>query len=67
MSASDFSNDTLAKGSKGLLGYGDQHAYGYSQLNVRSSRDLEAFRVRGANGQTVHFMKTCGNYMYVCE
>ena len=67
MSASDFSNETLAQGTKGLLGYGEFHGVSYSALNVKSSRDLEAFRVRAANGMDVHFMKSCGNYMYVCN
>jgi len=67
MSAADFSNETLAKGTKGLLGYGEFHGLAYSQLNVKSPRDLEAFRVRAANGTDIHFMKTCGNYMYVCN
>jgi len=67
MSAADFSNETLAKGTKGLLGYGEFHGLAYSQLNVKSPRDLEAFRVRAVNGTDVHFMKTCGNYMYVCN
>jgi len=61
MSAADFSNETLAKGTKGLLGYGEFHGLAYSTL------DLEAFRVRAANGMDIHFMKTCGNYMYVCN
>ena len=67
MSAADFSNETLAKGTKGLLGYGEFHGIAFSQLNVSSPRDLEAFRIRAANGTDVHFMKTCGNYMYVCN
>ena len=67
MSAADFSNETLALGTKGLLGYGEFHGVAYSTLNVTSPRDLEAFRVRAANGTDVHFMKTCGNYMYVCN
>lgn len=67
MSAADFSNETLAKGTKGLLGYGEFHGIAYSQLNVSSPRDLEAFRIRAANGTDIHFMKTCGNYMYVCN
>ena len=67
MSAADFSNETLSQGTKGLLGYGEFHGLAYSQLNVTSPRDLEAFRIRAANGTDIHFMKTCGNYMYVCN
>ncbi len=65
--ASDFSEDTLPQGAKGLLGFGDFHGVAVSQLNVRSKNDLEAFRIRGANGTDIHFMKSCGNYMYMCQ
>jgi len=66
MDASMFSNDTLSRGEKGMLGFGSDHALQYSVLNTEA-RDLEAFRVRAANGQDVHFMKSCGNFMYVCQ
>jgi uncharacterized protein YegP (UPF0339 family) len=66
MDASMFSNEKLSKGEKGMLGFAQTHSLQYSKLNV-SGRDLEAFRVRAANGQDVHFMKTCGNFMYVCQ
>lgn len=66
MDASMFSNDTLSRGEKGILGFGSDHALQYSVLNTEA-RDLEAFRVRAANGQDVHFMKSCGNFMYVCQ
>ena len=66
MDASMFSNDTLNRGEKGLMGFGDSHHLQYSKLDV-IARDLEAFRVRAANGQDVHFMKSCGNFMYVCQ
>lgn len=66
MDASMFSNATLTKGEKGLLGFASTHSLQYSTLDV-APRDLEAFRVRAANGQDVHFMKTCGNFMYVCQ
>ncbi len=65
--AAYFSDDTLVRGSKGLLGYGPFHGLEYSQLNVASDRDLRAFRIQAANGSSVYFMKTCGNYMYVCQ
>ncbi len=67
MDASMFQDDTLAKGSKGMLGFGQQHALQYSTLNMSNPADLEAFRVTSANGTDVHIMKTCGNYMYVCR
>ncbi len=62
-----FSEETLPQGTKGLLGYADFHGYEFSQLNVSSPRDLQAFRIQSANGTSVYFMKTCGNYMYVCK
>lgn len=67
MDASMFSNDVLANGTSGLLGFGAQHALQYSTLNVTDETHLEAFKVRSANGTDVHFMKRCGNYMYVCQ
>lgn len=66
MDASMFSNAALNKGEKGLLGFANTHSLQYSTLDV-GPRDLEAFRVRAANGQDVHFMKSCGNFMYVCQ
>ena len=67
MDASMFSNDTLANGSSGLLGFGAQHALQYSTLNLSDRSQLDAFRVSSANGADVHFMKRCGNFMYVCK
>lgn len=67
MDASMFSNDTLANGTSGLLGFGSSHALQYSTLNVADQTNLEAFKVRSANGTDIHFMKRCGNYMYVCQ
>jgi len=67
MDASMFSNDTLANGSSGLLGFGAQHALQYSTLNLSDTTQLDAFRVSSANGTDVHFMKRCGNFMYVCK
>jgi len=65
--ASVFSNETLPQGAKGLLGFGQQHAYQYSKLDVTNSRDLESFRIQSRNGRDINFMKTCGNYMYTCN
>lgn len=67
MDASMFSNDALANGTSGLLGFGAEHALQYSTLNMTDASYLEAFKVRSANGTDVHFMKRCGNYMYVCQ
>lgn len=67
MNASMFTNDTLANGTSGLLGMGASHSLQFSTLNVSDPTHLEAFKVRSANGTDVHFMKRCGNYMYVCQ
>ena len=67
MDASMFSDDTLPKGTTGLLGFGAQHALQFSALNVSKQTDLEAFKVQSANGTDVHFMKRCGNFMYACQ
>jgi len=65
-SAGLFSNVTLDRGQKGLLGLGEQHHYEYSALNT-NDRDRQAFKIKAANGCDVHFMKTCGNYMFFCD
>lgn len=67
MDASLFSDDRLEYGASGMLGFGTQHALQYSKLNVTDPSHLEAFKVRSANGTDVHFMKRCGNFMYVCQ
>ena len=67
MSAANFSEETLPNGVKGLLGFSSSHVLQYSKIEASDRQDLEAFRVRGANGTDVHIMKTCGNYMYVCN
>ncbi len=61
-----FSEEVLPVGTRGLLGLGEQHHYSYSILPT-NDRDRQAFRIQSANGVVVHFMKTCGNYMYACE
>jgi len=61
-----FSEETLPVGTRGLLGLGAAHHYEYSVL-PSSDRDRQAFRIQTANGSVVHFMKTCGNYMYACN
>ena len=61
-----FSEETLPVGTRGLLGLGEQHHYEYSILPT-NEKDRMAFRIQSANGSVVHFMKTCGNYMYACE
>ena len=59
-----FSNATIDSGTTGILGYGSQHGLQCSNLLPTADRDLEAFAIQGANGRTVYFMKTCGNYFY---
>ena len=61
-----FTEETLPVGTRGLMGFGQPHHYSFSVLPVAES-DRKAFRIRSANGVVVHFMKTCGNYMYACE
>jgi len=61
-----FSEETLPVGTRGMLGLGAQHHYQYSVL-PSSDRDRQAFRIQSANGTVIHFMKTCGNYMYACN
>ncbi len=61
-----FSEETLPVGTTGLLGLGEAHHYEYSVLPA-SDRDRQAFRIQSANGSVIHFMKTCGNYMYACN
>jgi len=61
-----FSNAVLPVGTRGLLGLGEVHHYEYSILPT-SEYDRQAFRIESANGVVIHFMKTCGNYMYACE
>ena len=61
-----FSEEVLPIGTSGLLGLGKVHHYAYHVL-PNNDRDRQAFRIQSANGSVVHFMKTCGNYMYACE
>ncbi len=61
-----FSETVLPIGTTGLLGLGEQHHYSYSILPT-NDHDRQAFRIQSANGSVIHFMKTCGNYMYACE
>lgn len=64
--ADQFSNAVIPAGTSGVLGFAEYHGYGHYTLNT-NERDRQAFRLRAANGCTVHFMKTCGNYFYYCE
>ena len=61
-----FSDDVLPVGTRGVMGMGEQHDYGFRVL-PSAEQDRQAFRLQSANGQVVHFMKSCGNYFYGCE
>lgn len=61
-----FSETVLPVGTRGILGLGEQHHYSYAILPT-NDHDRQAFRIQSANGVVIHFMKTCGNYMYACE
>ena len=61
-----FSEEILPVGTRGLMGFGQPHHYSFSILPVAET-DREAFRIQSVNGAVVHFMKTCGNYMYACN
>lgn len=65
VTAAAFTNDTVANGARGILGYSPAHAYQYSEFNMTDVRDLEAFRIQALNGKDIYFMKTCGNYFYI--
>ena len=61
-----FSDAVIAEGTRGILGLGKQHHYEFKIL-PSNDHDRQAFRIESANGEVVHFMKTCGNYFYGCE
>lgn len=61
-----FSDDVLPVGTSGLMGMSEEHHQAYVIL-PSDEHDREAFRVQSANGSVVHFLKSCGNYMYGCE
>jgi uncharacterized protein YegP (UPF0339 family) len=62
-----FSEALVASGTTGNMGYGgDKHKTIYATLSPVSDRDLQAFRIKSANGCDLHFMKTCGNHFYYC-
>jgi len=65
LSADEFSSVTLDRGTTGNLGSTPRHKTIYATLNT-SGQDLEAFRVKAANGCDMHFMKTCGNHFFFC-
>jgi uncharacterized protein YegP (UPF0339 family) len=60
-----FSNVRIPKGTNGNMGQGKKHRTNYAKLNV-SGKDLDAFKIKAANGCDIHFMKTCGNHFFFC-
>ena len=63
--ADQFTSTKLRRGQRGNMGYGTDHGTVYAQINV-SDRDLQAFKIKAANGCDLHFMKTCGNHFFFC-
>ena len=61
-----FSEAVLPEDTRGVLGMGEDHHYGFRIL-PSELRDRQTFRIEPANGQVVHFMKSCGNYFYGCQ
>lgn len=64
VSAADFTDSSVAYGTVGVLGYGRDHGYQYSKLDLVNRADLAAFQMASRNGRTVYFMKRCGNYFF---
>ncbi|MFK8005035.1 MAG: DUF1508 domain-containing protein [Saprospiraceae bacterium] len=60
-----FSETTISRGTIGNMGYSYRHLTKYSKLNA-TGKDLEAFKIKAANGCDIHFMKTCGNHFFFC-
>ncbi len=60
-----FTEVTLTPGTVGNMGYHSTHKTAYDRLDTKG-KDLEAFRVKAANGCDMHFMKTCGNHFFFC-
>ena len=65
-SADQFSETRVTSGTRGNMGFSSKHRTVYAELSPTSSRDLEAFRIKAANGCDLHFMKTCGNHFFFC-
>ena len=62
-----FYETILPYGTRGNIGYSKNHKTLYATLNVKSEKDLMAFRIQSANGCDMHFMKTCGNHFFFCK
>jgi uncharacterized protein YegP (UPF0339 family) len=65
--ASMFTAVELPKGTIGNIGYSKAHKTLLASLDVVNDKDLKAFHIQSANGCDLHFMKTCGNHMFVCN
>ncbi len=64
--SNQISQGKINPGTKGILGFGKYSGYGYSELNL-TGKDLEVFHIKAANGCHINFMKTCGNFLFICE
>ncbi len=64
--ASQFTQEKLKQGSKGILGFGSYSGFAYTELELKE-KDLEVFRIEAANGCHINFMKTCGNLFFMCQ
>ncbi|MFK7775862.1 MAG: DUF1508 domain-containing protein [Saprospiraceae bacterium] len=60
-----FSETRLSSGTDGNMGYSTNHQTVFAKLNAKG-KDLEAFKIKAANGCDIHFMKTCGNHFFFC-
>jgi hypothetical protein len=65
--ASMFTAVELPKGTIGNIGYSKAHKTLLASLDVVNDKDLKAFHIQSANGCDMHFMKTCGNHMFICN
>jgi len=60
-----FSNARISAGTVGNMGFSPKHRTIKARLNAQG-KDLDAFRIKAANGCDLHFMKTCGNHFFFC-
>ncbi len=60
-----FSNARIAPGTVGNIGFSSKHRTVKAKLNTQG-KDLDAFKIKAANGCDIHFMKTCGNHFFFC-
>ncbi|MBI1224467.1 MAG: DUF1508 domain-containing protein [Bacteroidetes bacterium] len=60
-----FSEVTIPQGTSGNMGYSKLHKTLYATV-PDTEHDRLAFKIKGASGCDVHFMKTCGNHFFYC-